>query len=77
MERTLDVYLHNELVGHLIQENGGQMLFGYTESWLQKPAAMPFVALIAAEKRIASFRSAFLSANQRHFFLGQLLMAIC
>ena len=41
MARTLDVYLHNELVGHLIQDAGGQMLFNYTESWLQKPAATP------------------------------------
>jgi serine/threonine-protein kinase HipA len=39
--RTLDVYLHNELVGHLIQDDGGQMLFDYTESWLQKPGAAP------------------------------------
>jgi serine/threonine-protein kinase HipA len=39
--RTLDVYLHNELVGHLIQNDGGQMLFDYTKSWLQKPGAVP------------------------------------
>jgi serine/threonine-protein kinase HipA len=37
--RTLDVYLHNELVGHLIQDDGGQMAFDYAESWLQKPGA--------------------------------------
>jgi serine/threonine-protein kinase HipA len=41
MARTLDVYLHNELVGHLIQDDGGQMVFDYTESWLQKPSATP------------------------------------
>ena len=41
MARTLDVYLRDELVGHLIQDDGGQMLFGYTKSWLQKPGAMP------------------------------------
>src|SRR6266568_4330230 len=41
MARTLDVYLHNELVGHLIQDDGGQMVFDYTESWLQKPGARP------------------------------------
>ncbi len=41
MARTLDVYLHNELVGHLIQDDGGQMVFDYTESWLQKPGATP------------------------------------
>ena len=41
MARTLDVYLHNELVGHLIQDDGGQMGFDYAESWLQKPGATP------------------------------------
>src|SRR5947209_2094847 len=41
MARTLDVYLHNQLVGHLTQDDGGQMLFDYIESWLQKPGAMP------------------------------------
>jgi len=41
MVRTLDVYLHNELVGHLIQDDGGQMVFDYNESWLQKPNATP------------------------------------
>src|SRR6202163_3169674 len=41
MARTLDVYLHHELVGHLIQDDGGQMVFDYIESWLQKPGATP------------------------------------
>jgi serine/threonine-protein kinase HipA len=41
MARTLDVYLHRELVGHLIQNDGGQMVFDYAENWLQKPDATP------------------------------------
>jgi serine/threonine-protein kinase HipA len=41
MARTLDVYLYRELVGHLIQNDGGHMVFDYAESWLQRPAAMP------------------------------------
>ena len=41
MARTLDVYLRNELAGHLIQDDGGQMVFDYAERWLQKPGAMP------------------------------------
>ena len=41
MARTLDVYLHNELVGHLIQDDEGQMVFDYAESWLQKTNATP------------------------------------
>jgi serine/threonine-protein kinase HipA len=39
MARTLDVYLHNDLVGKLIQDDGGQMVFQYTESWLNRPGA--------------------------------------
>ena len=39
MARTLDVYLHGELVGHLIQDDNGQMSFEYLESWLAKPGA--------------------------------------
>src|SRR6185437_2871272 len=41
MPRTLDVYLGDDLVGHLVQDDGGQMHFNYTESWLNKPGAMP------------------------------------
>ena len=39
MARTLDVYLHNELTGQLVQDDGGQMLFTYAESWLNKSGA--------------------------------------
>jgi serine/threonine-protein kinase HipA len=39
MAKTLDVYLHSELVGHLIQDDGGQMVFDYAASWLEKPGA--------------------------------------
>jgi serine/threonine-protein kinase HipA len=41
MAKTLDVYLHRELVGHLVQNDGGQMVFDYAESWLEKPGATP------------------------------------
>jgi len=39
MARTLDVYLLNHLVGHLIQDSGGRMVFQYVESWLNKTGA--------------------------------------
>jgi serine/threonine-protein kinase HipA len=39
MARRLDVYLHKDLVGHLIQNEGGQMVFDYAESWLEKTGA--------------------------------------
>ena len=52
MAKTLDVYLHRELVGHLIQNNGGQMVFDYAASWLQKPDATPLShSLPLREKR--------------------------
>src|ERR1019366_5460237 len=41
MARTLDVYLHSDLAGHLIQDAGGGMVFDYAESWLNKPGATP------------------------------------
>ena len=39
MARTLDVYLHSDLIGHLVQDSGGRMVFDYVESWLNKPGA--------------------------------------
>ena len=39
MARTLDVYLREEVAGHLVQDDDGQMSFAYQESWLRKPAA--------------------------------------
>src|ERR1700679_1579505 len=41
MARTLDVYLHMDLAGQLIQNDGGQLLFGYAQNWLDKPGATP------------------------------------
>ena len=41
MSKTLDVYLRNKLVGRLIQDDDGQMLFDYEESWLNDPLAIP------------------------------------
>jgi serine/threonine-protein kinase HipA len=39
MARMLDVYLYEHLVGHLIQDDGGQMSFEYLESWLAQQGA--------------------------------------
>jgi serine/threonine-protein kinase HipA len=41
MAKTLDVYLHQDLVGHLVQDDGGGMYFAYVESWLSRPGAVP------------------------------------
>ena len=40
MARTLDVYLHQHLVGHLIQDDGGRLGFAYEKRWLNRPDAI-------------------------------------
>jgi serine/threonine-protein kinase HipA len=39
--RTLDVYLHERLVGHLIQDKHGNLAFEYAETWLTTAGATP------------------------------------
>ena len=41
MARTLDVYLHRDLVGQLTQDNHGHMTFRYAEAWLEHREARP------------------------------------
>lgn len=41
MARKLDVYVHNDLIGHLVQDDGGGMTFAYVESWLNRASATP------------------------------------
>ena len=40
MTRILDVYLHQQKTGKLIQDDHGQMLFSYAETWLNSNNAM-------------------------------------
>lgn len=64
MARTLDVYLYQKLVGHLIQDDGGQMVFGYGESWLNMPGAMPLSQSLPLRKK------RFTRKECRGFFAG-------
>lgn len=41
MTKTLDVYLHRDLVGQLTQDRHGQILFQYADGWLSKSTAVP------------------------------------
>lgn len=41
MPRMLDVYFHTDYVGQLIQNEHGDMVFGYAQSWLDHPQAVP------------------------------------
>ena len=51
MKRKLDVYLHQHVVGNLVQDEHGQMMFDYAESWLKNPTAIALVALFAADPK--------------------------
>ena len=42
MARALDVYLHNDSVGHLVQDDDGDMSFQYAERWLETPGAIQY-----------------------------------
>jgi serine/threonine-protein kinase HipA len=66
MSRMLDVYLHEQLVGHLIQDEGGQMSFEYLESWLAQPEA-------TALSQSLSLRKERFSAKECRGFFGGIL----
>jgi hypothetical protein len=51
MARTLNVYFDREIVGKLTQDDGGQMIFQYGESWLALGRARGAVPLPAAARR--------------------------
>jgi serine/threonine-protein kinase HipA len=40
MKRKLGVYLHEHLVGNLVQDEHGQITFDYAETWMKDPAAL-------------------------------------
>jgi serine/threonine-protein kinase HipA len=51
MTRTLDVYLHQHLIGKLIQDDHGNMGFNYVESWLTNPTAIPLSQSIPLQRK--------------------------
>ena len=69
MARTLDVYLKDDLVGHLVQDNGGQMSFAYGEGWLAKPITSVQAAVRTvnvASSRWSNCTAATFSVRLRH-----------
>lgn len=66
MARTLNVFLDRELVGQLIQDDGGQMLFRYDESWLAKPEPL------ALSRSLPLREEPFTQKECRGFFGGTL-----
>ena len=51
MPRTLDVYLHRHLIGKLVQNDHGHMVFDYVESWLTNPTAIPLSQSLTLTKK--------------------------
>src|SRR5271165_1041335 len=64
MARMLDVYLHKQLVGHLIKDDGGQMSFEYLGSWLEQPDA------VALSQSLPLRKDRFPAKECRGFFGG-------
>jgi serine/threonine-protein kinase HipA len=66
MTRTLDVYLFADFVGRLVQDDGGQMVFDYSDGWLTSGRAAPLSqSLPLREKR-------YRNKECRGFFAGVL-----
>ncbi|WP_411845699.1 type II toxin-antitoxin system HipA family toxin [Roseibacillus persicicus] len=66
MARTLDVYLHEERVGILEQDDSGATRFSYLEAWLQAPQAIPISQSLPLKGE------AFNRKETRPFFAGLL-----
>lgn len=64
MAKSLDVYLHENLVGHLIQDEGGQMGFEYSENWVERAGATPLSVSLPLR------RERFRQNECRGFFAG-------
>jgi serine/threonine-protein kinase HipA len=64
MPRTLDVYLHRHLIGALVLDEHGQMVFDYAESWLNNPTA------IALSHSLPLRKERFNRYDCRGFFAG-------
>lgn len=66
MARTLNVFFEREIVGQLTQDDGGQMIFQYGESWLAKDEPM-------ALSRSLPLRSEPFSQKECRGFFGGIL----
>jgi serine/threonine-protein kinase HipA len=64
MAKHLDVYLNAGLVGQLVQDDGGRMLFAYAEDWLNRAGATPL------SQSLPLRRQRFTSKECRGFFAG-------
>lgn len=56
MEQTLDVYLHQHLVGNLIQNRYGEVVFTYQEAWVENSYAIPLSHSLPLRKETYKYR---------------------
>ena len=66
MASTLNVYHDRELVGQLVQDDGGQMTFQYDKDWLTKPEPNPLSRSLPLREEL------FMQKDCRAFFGGTL-----
>jgi len=66
MKRKLDVYLHQHLVGNLVHDEHGQMMFDYDKSWLTNASAF------ALSRSLPLIKEHFNRNDCRGFFAGLL-----
>lgn len=66
MARSLNVFYDRELVGQLVQDDGGQMTFQYEASWLGKPDP------VALSRSLPLRQEPFTQKESRGFFGGTL-----
>jgi serine/threonine-protein kinase HipA len=64
MARTLDVYLHRDLVGHLTQDNSGHITFKYVDAWAEHPTSR------ALSQSLPLRKGRFTQKECRGFFSG-------
>jgi len=64
MARTLDVYLHHNLVGHLTQDNSGHITFRYVDAWAEHSASR------ALSQSLPLRKGRFTQKECRGFFSG-------
>jgi serine/threonine-protein kinase HipA len=64
MAKLLDVYLHENIVGELKQDNDGQILFTYSDHWLNNPNAAQISHSLPLQKK------SFKRKECRAFFSG-------
>jgi HipA-like protein len=64
MAKKLDLYLFKDLIGHLLQDDGGQMVFDYAERWIEKLGACPL------SQSLPLRRERFARKECRGFFSG-------